>query len=113
MSPPVEDPYIACPMSEPTTTTAFEHHVNTTYHVLLNEEDTLSLELIEATDKTPERFDGEQFSLIFKGPTDPFLPQQICPMNHEVLGRLDLFLVPIDQQEDGFLYEAFFNRAAE
>lgn len=100
-------------MSEHNTRTAFAPYLNTTFQVLLNDENTLNLELVEATDKTPERFDGEQFSLIFKGPVDPFLPQQICPMRHEALGQLDLFLVPIDQNEDGFLYEAFFNRAAE
>jgi hypothetical protein len=31
-------------------------------------------------------------------------------MEHDVLGALDLFLVPIARDEDGFQYEAVFNR---
>lgn len=27
-----------------------------------------------------------------------------------ILGRFDLFLVPVGQEADGFLYEAVFNR---
>ena len=100
-------------MPEYLTRTAFEPHLNTTFQMKLEGGSTIDLELVEANDKTPERFDGEQFSLIFKGPADIFVPQQTCPMEHAAMGELYLFLVPVDQQEDGYYYEAFFNHAAD
>lgn len=100
-------------MREQLTRIAFVPHLDTTFRMNVVGEDSIDLVLIEANDKTPERFEGEQFSLIFKGPLDPFLPQQIYPLDHPAMGRLDLFLVPVDQQKDGFYYEAFFNRAAD
>ena len=52
----------------------------------------------------------EAFSLIFRGPAQPFLPQGTYHLQNEVLGELDLFLVPIGRREDGYEYEAVFNR---
>ena len=100
-------------MPEYLTRTAFELHLNTTFRMNVEGDEAIDLELVEANDKTPERFEGEQFSLIFKGPPEPYLPQQIYPLDHPAMGRLDLFLVPVDQKKDGFYYEAFFNRAAD
>jgi len=100
-------------MLDELTLASFETHVDTTFRVSLEGADALDLELIEASDRTPERFEGEQFSLIFRGPPDVYLPQQIYPLEHPAMGRLDLFLVPVDQKKDGYRYEAYFNRAAE
>jgi hypothetical protein len=49
------------------------------------------------------------FSLRFRGPGQPFLPQQMWKLVHPALGELGIFLVPIGREEDGFLYEAIFN----
>ena len=97
------------------TRTAFAPYQNTTFHLSQETEDTppLDLELVEVTDKTPEGFAGEQFSLIFKGPPDMPLYQQTYALEHEEMGEVALFLVPVGQQDDGMLYEAFFNRAAD
>jgi len=48
------------------------------------------------------------FSLIFQGPADTFFPQSIYPLEHEAFGTLDLFIVPIGKEEEGFLYQAIF-----
>jgi hypothetical protein len=48
------------------------------------------------------------FSLVFRGPFEPFLEQGIHRLEHEELGRLDLFLVPIGPDEAGMRYEAVF-----
>ena len=74
-------------MSEYLKRETFEPHLNTTFRLLVEGGDSIDLELVEATDKTPERFEGEQFSLIFKGPLDPFIPQQTCLLDHPALGR--------------------------
>lgn len=95
------------------TRTAFEPYLNTVFQLAGEGGRIVELELVEAIDKTPERFDGEQFSLLFKGPSDVYFEQQICPLEHATIGAIDLFLVPVDQREEGYYYEAFFNRAAE
>jgi len=53
---------------------------------------------------------SQPFSLIFVGPDEPRLDQQIYGLEHDVLGRLELFLVPIGQDpSSGLRYEAVFN----
>lgn len=51
-----------------------------------------------------------QFSILFEGPRDRMLPQLIYRLDHELLGAIDLFLVPIGKNEQGFLYEAVFSQ---
>ena len=48
------------------------------------------------------------FSLIFRGPCDPILPQKTYPMTHPELGRFDLFVVPVGRDQAGTRYEAVF-----
>jgi hypothetical protein len=50
----------------------------------------------------------EQFSLHFRGPSLPALPQRIYRIEHAQLGVLDLFLVPIRRDASGMTYEAVF-----
>ncbi|MGA9525319.1 MAG: hypothetical protein WBV82_27920 [Myxococcaceae bacterium] len=49
------------------------------------------------------------FSLLFLGPDATHLPQQIWPLEHDVLGRLELFLVPVGPAEGRMRYEAIFS----
>jgi hypothetical protein len=87
----------------------FSEHLKTSFRVRIGEDRTLDIELIEVTPKrsTPRQ---EQFSILFHGPSDSFLQQQIYQLEHDGLGSFDLFLVPVGRQEEGFLYEAVFNR---
>jgi hypothetical protein len=48
------------------------------------------------------------FSLTFRGPRQPVFPQQIFHLDHDAMGALDVFLVPIGVEESGVLYEAVF-----
>lgn len=50
----------------------------------------------------------EPFSIVFRGPVEPVLPQRIYRLEHSELGELELFLVPIAQAADGTRYEAVF-----
>jgi hypothetical protein len=36
-------------------------------------------------------------------------PQQIYRMRHPRLGEVGIFMVPIAQSRDGFIYQAIFN----
>ncbi|OXM85710.1 DUF6916 family protein [Paenibacillus rigui] len=68
---------------------------------------------LETIEELAIRSDVEQFSLLLKGPLDPFLPQQMYRLQHEQLGELDLFVVPIGREQDGFKYEIAFNLLRE
>ena len=48
------------------------------------------------------------FSIVFRGPRTPLLPQRIYPMEHDAIGTFDLFLVPIGPDQEGMRYEAVF-----
>lgn len=50
----------------------------------------------------------EPFNLIFCGPLEPLLEQQIYPLQHDELDGIDVFLVPVQQDVNGNYYEAVF-----
>ena len=67
---------------------------------------------IQLTTVNELKINGEQesFSLIFHGGKDRFLPQGLYDLEHDSLGNSGIFLVPVGEQENGYLYEAVFNR---
>jgi Domain of unknown function (DUF6916) len=48
------------------------------------------------------------FSLFYRGPLTPVLPQRIYPVEHPGLGILELFLVPVGPDDGAMCYEAVF-----
>ena len=56
----------------------------------------------------PDGAERRQFTLLFRGPVDPFLPQRTYRLEHGELGTLDVFLVPIGPDSEGMRYEAVF-----
>jgi hypothetical protein len=67
-------------------------------------------ELIEVSDRGATSVTGLRapFSIVFRGPLQPVLSQGIRHIEHNGLGELDLFLVPIGPDETGMRYEAVF-----
>jgi hypothetical protein len=53
----------------------------------------------------------QPFSVYFRGPRTPVLPQRIYRIEHHGMGSFDLFLVPIGPDPKGgwMVYEAVFN----
>lgn len=49
------------------------------------------------------------FSLIFEADDPRVLAQRIYRMEHDGLGELSIFLVPIGKNKDGVSYQAVFN----
>ena len=49
------------------------------------------------------------FSLFFRGPADAPLPQATYALEHDELGKLEIFIVPVGRDEQGTDYEAAFN----
>jgi hypothetical protein len=73
-------------------------------------EEALTLELIQVEPKgSGEPGRRRPFSLVFRGPQAPPLAQAIYPLEHPVLGRLEIFLVPVGPEGDGMGYEAVFS----
>lgn len=97
-------------MSEKLNSRIFAEHLRSTFLVLVpGTAAPVPLELFEVTEKdqSPKM---EQFFLIFRGPIAPQFPQGIYTMEHEKLGKLDLFLVPVGPDEAGMCYQVVFNR---
>ena len=87
----------------------FAGNLHTRFHVHTGPETTVELELIELSEG--RAIPGhEAFLLIFRSPLDAFLGQGMVSMAHDAIGDFELFIVPIAQTSDGFLYEAVFNR---
>ena len=92
----------------------FANRLGETFHVD-GDAQPYDLELI-AADATMLRSGGraaspsgrEPFSIVFRGPAEPVLPQRIYRFEHDALGAFDLFIVPIGPDEAGMQYEAVF-----
>jgi len=69
----------------------------------------VALKLIDVNEKR-ESPRLEQFSLVFRGPREPALPQRVWRFEHPALGPRDLFAVPLGPDGEGMLYEVVFNR---
>ena len=55
------------------------------------------------------RLKRHPFSLFFTGPQSPHLPQGTYRMRHDAFDEpLDIFIVPVGKQTNGYLYEAVF-----
>lgn len=91
----------------------FARQLHTKFLLYPEPERTVELELIEVSgDAQQKRGGGEHFSLIFRGPGDAFLPQSTYRMEHDEMGAFDLFIVPVGKDNQGFQYQAIFNRLA-
>jgi hypothetical protein len=80
--------------------------VGETFAILTDEASPVEVELISAD---AYKKGASQFSIVFRGPPEPVLPQRTYPIQHRELGRLELFIVPIGPDQMGMRYEAVFS----
>ncbi len=74
--------------------------VNNTFKVKLAEPiPELALELVEVKESCNAQCEG--FSLIFNGPAERLLEQQLYAVSHDILGDNQIFLVPIGEKTEG------------
>lgn len=87
----------------------FTQNINTKFLIKIDEQRCVELELTEVSELKlyPQQ---EQFAIEFRGPLDIFLEQGTWSFSHKEMGQFELFLVPIRRDEQGFYYEAIFNR---
>jgi Domain of unknown function (DUF6916) len=101
-------------MDSPPTENEFSQHLNTKYRVNIDAPQPIELELVDVKsyvnkNNPAEQGGMERFSVYFLGSDDILLPQGTYRLTHERMGDVDLFLVPIKQEEHAFRYEAIFN----
>lgn len=84
----------------------FRPHVGSRFAIAVEGGDpvVLTLEDVELTGPGHE-FRAEPFTLSFSGPADRMAPQGTLALEHDALGRIELFLVPIGPGR----YESVFN----
>lgn len=63
---------------------------------------------LEDSGPSPGGATRRQFSLVFRGPADPQLSQGTWELEHDLMGELALFLVPLGPDADGPRYQAVF-----
>jgi hypothetical protein len=98
-------------MLETLTDASFSPHVGTSCR-LLTAPGVPPIELeIAAVEVVGQGMAGRRapFSVLFRGPAARPLPQGIYRVEHERLGALDIFIVPIGPDGGGMGYEAIFN----
>jgi hypothetical protein len=89
---------------------AFEPYVEQTFRVSGAGDVAFEAELIEASPmgRTVGPNGRRAFSLVLRGPETSTPLQQVYRVEHEAVGTLDLFLVPIGPDAEGMRYEAVF-----
>jgi len=71
----------------------------------------IELELVEVKGYLPQESEHqgmERFSIFFDGP-GTYLRQRVYHLEHDQMGEIELFLVPISGDQRGYRYEAVFN----
>ena len=97
-------------MLDKLTSADFSPHLNQTFRIRAGEL-TLEVELISVEERGAAHSPNARkpFSIIFRGPLEPILPQMIYKIKHGEIGALDLFIVPIGPDEHGMCYQAVFS----
>jgi hypothetical protein len=90
----------------------FAAHLGSAFRLRLPDGAALDLVLLEATAHPyvpPQPGRRRGFSLVLGSAPPGHLPQGTYRLEHEAMGTIELFLVPIGPREGGMCYEAVFN----
>ncbi len=93
----------------------FSPYLNQRFRIDPEASEPLDVELIEVSELGSASISSDDpekrrpFSIVFRGPNDPSLPQGIYDIEHGEMGTLSLFIVPIGPDKEGMLYHAVFN----
>lgn len=93
----------------------FTQHLNTRFYIPLADR-RIELELygVRGDKSSMDKIEGvERFAIYFQGPGDLYLPQSTYRIEHDALGALDIFIVPVGKKNDQFQYEAVFSRMTD
>lgn len=91
---------------------SFEPLLGKVFDLILDDGSVLQMTLFQATALKAYEYPGRTrapFQIRFKGPLTILLEQKIYTLRNADLGTEAIFLVPIGQESDGFVYQAVFN----
>jgi hypothetical protein len=91
-------------MLEDLTIEDFRPLLNQGFRIVPDDAPAFEVELVEVTESPRDPGGRPPFSLVFQGGPNPPLEQRIYRVEHDELGELDVFLVPIAVDR----YEAVF-----
>jgi uncharacterized protein DUF6916 len=93
----------------------FRPRIGDVFQFELGEGGELELELVEVEEGGLEATEAakaaglrEPFSILFRGPLEPLLPQGTYSVKQKQVGAFPLFIVPISQDEADTRYQAVF-----
>jgi len=102
-------------MLEKFTIATFAGREGETFRICPEEQPPINTVLVTVTDLSPRLGrpldPGDlrtPFSVVFRGPMTPMLPQRIYRLAHDELGEFELFIVPLGPDREGLRYEAVF-----
>jgi hypothetical protein len=102
-------------MSENLTCEQFSEYLGSVFQLHMPSVEPLELKLVEVTPYKVHPLPADRelsqrvpFSLLFQGSADIALPQSIYTLEHDRMGKLHVFLVPVARKQDGMQYEAVF-----
>jgi hypothetical protein len=88
----------------------FSSCLNQKFVIHLESAEKLEVDLIQVQDLgvAVDSKSRRPFSILFRGPADCELPQQIYSIENSKMGKFDLFIVPIGPDDVGMRFEAVF-----
>jgi hypothetical protein len=99
-------------MLQDLTPSSFEEHLGTRFRIHSEGEAPLEAELFQVARHEEHGGPRKQpFSILLRIPREirTILPQSIYRVEHDQLGTMEIFLVPVGPDESGMRYEAVFN----
>lgn len=95
------------PATEHLTIDSFDGLQDRTFTVVSSEPPVV-MKLVEVKKMGSGEREGGAFSVLWQGPSAPFLPQSIYRLSQAELGEHELFIVPVAEKTAGFQYESVF-----
>jgi hypothetical protein len=91
----------------------FRSHLGERFGFRAGDEEGLRFDttLMDVAEHPERRVPGGRtpFTLLFRADPDCAAPQRTYVVEHDALGGLEIFLVPVSRDADGMRYEAVFN----
>jgi len=99
-------------MLDQVTYETMKDQVGTTFQVRAGDQtfDFVLVKALKVMESEAARLKRSAFSLHFRGPAAPLIPQQILNVRHPSFGdeEQEVFFVPISREPAGYVYEAVF-----
>lgn len=96
-------------MNELPTRDEFHEQLNTKFRVFFDEQNATEVELTDVSELR-RKPDYEAFSLVFQAPKTINPHQMMYRVEHDTLGTMDLFMAPFAENDNGYAFEALFNK---